>query len=242
MKCILLSAGLGKRLLPYTKNLPKCLIDLGGENLIEIWLKKVNQLDFDEIIINSHHLNDILEHQIFKISEKLKIDNIKIIHEKELLGTAGTLWSLQKEINDDFFVINTDVYAEVDLKKMQQTFQENFFDCLIAYDFRRDTYGCGIIKLSKNYFLEKFIEKDHNNKPGYVYSGILIFSKKIFEKLPFSKYSRNNFKGLDTGHHVLPQILKTTQGFEVSGKVIDLRDAQKLLEMREYYTNQIKLD
>jgi NDP-sugar pyrophosphorylase family protein len=239
MKCILLSAGKGERLLPYTKDRPKCLIDLGGTNLMEIWLKKISELNIDEIIVNTHHLSDMMKKEIHRISKKLNMKNIKIFHEKELLGTAGTLWSLKNEINDDFFVINTDVYAEIDLKQMLSTFLYDKIDCLIAYDHRNDTNGCGIIKFTNNSFLNKFIEKNHNNQPGFVYSGILIFTKHIFSILPFSSISNNNYAGLDTGHHVLPKILETTKGYEIVDKVIDLRDENRLLELRDYYKKRI---
>ncbi len=234
MKCILLSAGKGERLLPYTKTKPKCMIDLGKTNLIEIWLNKVSKLKFEEIIINTHHLNKILKYEIHRINEKLNIQNITIINEENLLGTAGTLWSLKDKINDDFFVINTDVYAEIDLEKMKFAFSSDNLDCIVAYDYRSDTNGCGIIEFTGDLFIEKFIEKNHDNKPGFVYSGILIFSKNIFKLIPFKEFSKNNFMGLDTGYHVLPKISKTTKGFKINGKVIDLRDECKLIELKKY--------
>ena len=40
--------------------------------------------------------------------------------------------------------------------------------------------------------------------------------------------------GLDTGYHVLPKISKTTKGFKINGKVIDLRDECKLIELKKY--------
>ena len=239
MKCILLSAGKGTRLLPYTKDKPKCLIDIGGISLMEIWLKKVCKLDIDEIIVNTHYMSDILEKEIYKISKKFKIDNLKIIYEKNLLGTAGTLWSLKNEIDDDFFVINTDVYAEVDLEQMKLIFLESSIDCLIAYDYRLDTNGCGILKFSSDLFVNSFIEKDHENKPGFVYSGILIFTKKIFNIVSFPAFAKNNFMGLDIGYHVLPRILKSTKGYQIKNKVIDLRDENRLFELRKYYKKKI---
>ncbi len=238
MKCILLSAGKGERLLPYTLEKPKCLIDIGGTSLIEIWLKKISCMDIDEIIVNTHHLSDILENEILKISYKLNIKNINIYYEKDLLGTAGTLWSLKNKINDDFFVINTDVYADLDLDLMRKAFFDEEVNCLLGFDYRLDTLGCGVINLTKEFFISDFNEKNHSNIPGFVYSGVLIFSRNIFKVLPFANFSKNNFKGLDTGFHVIPKILKTTKGFKIDGSVIDLRDEKKLLELREYLGNK----
>ena len=37
MRALLLSAGLGTRLMPYTKNTPKCLMKIKGRELLDIW-------------------------------------------------------------------------------------------------------------------------------------------------------------------------------------------------------------
>ena len=234
MKCILLSAGKGERLLPYTKQKPKCLIDVGGTNLLEIWLKKLSQINISEIIINTHHLNEVLEKEVLSICKKLNIKNYRIYFEKVLLGTAGTIWSLKDEIKDDFFVINTDVYAEINLELMRNQFYNEKINCLIAYDYRLDTNGCGLINFSTNNKVSELIEKNHDNKPGFVYSGILIFNRNIFKYLPFKDFSQKSYEGLDTGFHVLPRILDTTKGFRINKKVIDLRDEKKLFELNKY--------
>ncbi|MBC70323.1 nucleotidyltransferase family protein [Acinetobacter sp.] len=241
MKCILLSAGKGERLLPYTKKLPKCMIDLGGINLIEFWLKKVSLQDFDEIIINSHHHSEILKKEILKITNKLSLKNVKVTFEEKLLGTAGTLWSLKDNLNDDFFVINTDVYANIDLESMRSAFFEKNLLCLIATDFREDTKGCGKVVFNSEFKIKQFSEKDHDNKPGFVYSGILIFSKKIFEFLPFKEFISQNYTGLDTGYDVFPKILNFMGGHKLENRVIDLRDEEKLFELKRYILKKGKL-
>ena len=44
MNAILLSAGFGSRLMPITKNIPKCMVKIGDEYLIDIWIKKLLKL------------------------------------------------------------------------------------------------------------------------------------------------------------------------------------------------------
>ena len=54
MNALLLSAGYGKRLWPLTKNKPKCLIDIfEGENLLNLWIKKLIKLNVKKIIVNT---------------------------------------------------------------------------------------------------------------------------------------------------------------------------------------------
>ena len=60
MKAMILAAGFGKRLLPLTKNLPKPLLKVGNQTLIERNINYLIRNGFSEIIINVSHLGDLL--------------------------------------------------------------------------------------------------------------------------------------------------------------------------------------
>ena len=55
MKAILLCAGKGLRLRPYTNNIPKCLMPIKGKPLLEIWLEKLFSAGITNILINAHY-------------------------------------------------------------------------------------------------------------------------------------------------------------------------------------------
>ena len=55
-KALLLAAGLGTRLKPYTNHHPKCLVDIGGKPLLEHWLKNLEDSYCEEVLINTHYL------------------------------------------------------------------------------------------------------------------------------------------------------------------------------------------
>ena len=50
LKAILLAAGLGKRLRPLTKILPKCLMPIKGTPLLEYWLASMNKQNIKDNI------------------------------------------------------------------------------------------------------------------------------------------------------------------------------------------------
>ena len=58
MKAFILAAGLGTRLYPYTVDKPKALVEVGGITLLERAIRKVNELEVSEIIVNIHHFGD----------------------------------------------------------------------------------------------------------------------------------------------------------------------------------------
>ena len=49
MKAIILAAGKGKRLQPYTKNIPKCLLTLGEETILEHQINHLKSSEIQEI-------------------------------------------------------------------------------------------------------------------------------------------------------------------------------------------------
>ena len=67
MKALLLSAGYGKRLLPLTKDTPKCLIKINGITMLDLWISKIRKLGINEIIVNTHYLSDLVKKHFFNL-------------------------------------------------------------------------------------------------------------------------------------------------------------------------------
>ena len=51
MRAIILAAGEGKRLRPYTNNTPKCMVEIEGKSLIDRQINVLNKNGIDDIII-----------------------------------------------------------------------------------------------------------------------------------------------------------------------------------------------
>ncbi len=56
MKAFLLAAGLGTRLRPITDTTPKCLVEIAGRPLLDIWLDALAKAGVHEVLVNTHHL------------------------------------------------------------------------------------------------------------------------------------------------------------------------------------------
>ena len=68
MRTILLAAGLGTRLKPITDSIPKCLVNIKGKPLLEIWLERLTDAGMGPFLINTHHHHEIV-HQFIKNSK-----------------------------------------------------------------------------------------------------------------------------------------------------------------------------
>mgnify|MGYP001397271296 FL=1 len=115
MKAMILAAGFGKRLGHLTQSTPKPLIKVKGQPLIKYHLSKLLAADYSQIIINTHYLSDEIIRYV-----KNEFDNdprIIFSIEKEILGTGGGIKkALHHFGNDDFLVLNSDIYSDLDYK------------------------------------------------------------------------------------------------------------------------------
>lgn len=120
MKAMILAAGLGTRLKPFTGNHPKALVEVNGKTLLQRNIEYLAKFGIKDIIINVHHFPE----QIKKILKKNNGfgSNITISDESDqLLDTGGGLKKASWFFNDSdepFVVMNVDVLTDMNLKAM----------------------------------------------------------------------------------------------------------------------------
>ena len=113
MKAMILAAGLGKRLKPLTNDIPKPLLKVGNQSLIERNIRSLLNYGFDEIVINVSYLGNMITEHVLEI-----FPNNKIIfsEESEPLGTGGGIKNALKLLGDEpFMLINADIYHNINL-------------------------------------------------------------------------------------------------------------------------------
>ena len=113
MKAMLLAAGLGKRLKPFTDRLPKPLLKAGPVTLIEHHLNRLRLAGFHDVVINLHYLGPLIEEHI---GDGLELGmRIHYSREPKLLDTGGGVKAALELLgNEPFAVISSDVYIEMD--------------------------------------------------------------------------------------------------------------------------------
>ena len=102
MKAILLAAGLGSRLGPLTRDIPKAIISVGSQTLIKRVIRFANQIDVDEIIvIGGYHSQ--------RLWKEIKNENIlKIENHNYRMGNLYTLEAAKEHVTEDFVIMNID--------------------------------------------------------------------------------------------------------------------------------------
>ena len=183
MRAILLAAGHGIRLRPLTDKIPKCLVPINGVPLLGIWLEKLISAGVDDILINTHYLAEMVDDFVSKCHYK---DQIKLVHEPILLGTAGTLIAnLEFLQSGDGLLIHADNYCCADFTEFKNRHFLRPNGCVMTMmTFRTDNpTNCGIVKVNSAGVVIEFHEKVEN-PPGDLANGaVFIISSEMINKL-----------------------------------------------------------
>ena len=119
---MIMAAGIGKRMLPLTRSIPKPLLQVRGKSLIEYHLDALKSAGVSEFVINVSYLGDLIEESLGSGHER-GID-IKYSREPVLLETAGgirnalPLLQTDPDSNDAFIVVAGDVFTNFDFSKL----------------------------------------------------------------------------------------------------------------------------
>lgn len=207
MKALILAAGLGTRLRPLTESMPKCLVPIAGRPLLDYHLKSLEKFGFDEALINTHYLPELVEKYIAEYKNGGGKIKIKIAYEPELLGSAGTL-----RANKDFFsgeknfaVIYADNLTNINYRKLLNFHEKNNSDCTIACYFEPNPAQKGVVVCDASERVTRFVEKPKElpAPSNFANGGIYIFNSAIISSLADSPGLNYDF-----GHHVFPQLLE----------------------------------
>ena len=117
MKALIFAAGLGTRLKPLTDTMPKALVPVHGQTLLEYQIRKLQSAGINDIIVNVHHFPDMI---IDYLRENNNFgSNITISDERDnLLDTGGGLlkaWSTFAP-DESLLAINVDILSDINLR------------------------------------------------------------------------------------------------------------------------------
>jgi len=225
MKAMILAAGRGERMRPFTDQIPKPLLEVAGKPLIVWHLEKLAKANFEEVIINHAHLGEMIETYLGDGSRW----NLKITYSREgsPLETAGGIKKALPLIGDQpFLVVNADIYTDFNFATIKN---RNLNDCK------------GHLVMVKNpkqhpdgdFFLQNN-QIELEGKERLTFSGIAIYQPKIFEDIniePVAKLAPILKKLIDT---------KCISGEAYQGLWFDIGTPERLNEVNLFLKEELK--
>jgi len=105
-KAVVLAAGLGTRLRPFTCATPKPLMPVWGVPMLARVVDTLRGWGVDDIVVNCHHLHG-------QVEDWCAANGCRAVREPEILGTGGVLNPLRDWIGgEDFYLVNGDIVLE----------------------------------------------------------------------------------------------------------------------------------
>ncbi len=234
IKALLLAAGLGTRLRPLTLTTPKCLVKVNGIPLLSYWIKKLENLGCDEVIINTHYLSE----KVTKFLEDYKSTSLKIVisHEPELLGTAGTLLKhLDFFENSTGLLIHADNFTTDDLSAFITNHYLRPKDCILTMlTFDTDNPSCcGIVQKDKFGRVIRFYEKSKKDYGICANGAIYAFDREFIEFVRGISYEISDFS-IDILPLMLGKIFSwhTLEVYLDIGNELSLKRANKIAKCK----------
>jgi len=190
-KAMVLAAGLGLRMRPLTERMPKPLVQVAGQTLLDHVLNKLGDVGVSEAIVNVHYLPDqIIDH----VAGRAKPCVIISDERNQVLGTGGGIVkALPLLVQAPFFLVNADTLwidgVRSNLARLAETFDPARMDILLLMAPTASSIGYngnGDYAMLPDGALRK--RKEHQVVP-FVYAGAAIISPSIFADAPSGEFS-----------------------------------------------------
>ena len=189
---MVLAAGLGLRMRPLTQNLPKPLLEVGGETMLDQALERLQEVGVVKVVVNTHWLPEMIEKHLSDRTAPI----IEISREDELLETGGGIAKALPLLgNDAFYAANADIVWRDGpipaLRRLAHVWDDNKMDALMMMTatVRANSYdGSGDFMMDP---LGKLTRRPEREIAPYVFTGLQILHPRLFRDLPSGPFSMN---------------------------------------------------
>jgi mannose-1-phosphate guanylyltransferase len=224
MKAFLLAAGVGSRLRPITDTVPKCMLAIDGRPLLDIWLDAFDHAGVDEVLLNLHHLPDVVRGHL---DARAGPPAVRTFFEPELLGSAGTLAANRAWVGGEemFLACYADNLTDFDLRSLVQAHQEHgAVATLTVFHSERPSAG-GVVELDAAGTVIGFTEKPSNPVSDLVNAGMYAFHPDLLDEI--------GAPPRDIGYDLLPRLVGRAQAIPVEGYLRDIGTIESYQRARQ---------
>ena len=222
---LILCAGLGKRLNPLTKTIPKPLLELNNITMLENCINLNIKLGIKKILLNTFHLGDQI---INFIKKKNFLIDIQIIEDgKNILDTGGGILNMINRSKDkDYLIFNPDTLWNEnyinEINKMENFYFSNKLNNLLFVANKELSFDKD---LSGDFELKDNLLNRRDTK-NFIYIGCQILNKNLFDG-----YEVKNFSILEIWNDLLDK--NSLNGFETLNKFYHLTNLKTFKKLED---------
>lgn len=183
VKAVVLAGGRGARLAPYTTILPKPLMPVGDQSILEIVVDQLEKAGVVDIRFSVGYLSHLIR-AVFD-SRPAGAAEITYVAEKDALGTAAPL-KLMDDLDGTFIVMNGDVLTTLDFGDIVGHHRKQGNALTIASHNRSIKIDYGILTVDVTHRVRAFEEKPE--VVSAVSMGIYVMEPEVLEHIPEGRH------------------------------------------------------
>lgn len=180
---VIMAGGLGTRLKSLTKEIPKPMLKVGQEPMLQHIINNFKQYGYNKIILSVNYKAEIIENYFQDgIAYGVKINYVK---EQKRLGTAGGIRLAKNFIEAPFFVINGDIFTNLNVESMMKFHLKNKFDMTIGTKIYSYKIPYGIVETEGK---KVKIVKEKPQIDYLINGGVYCLNPTLIDYIPYDKY------------------------------------------------------
>ncbi len=181
---IIMAGGQGTRLRPLTNVLPKPLIPIGEQTMMEDIMDRFVNCGCQQFYVSVNYKANFIR-QYFENFSKTKY-HIEYFQEDKPLGTAGSLHLLRHRINDTFFVSNCDIIIDENYGDILHYHRDNNNEITAVAAIKNMAMPYGTFETKEEGLLSGIAEK-----PTYTFkinTGMYILEPHLLDEIPQNEF------------------------------------------------------
>ena len=231
-KALLLAAGYGQRLNPFTKVLPKCLMPINKKPILEFWIERLISCGIENILINVHHFPD----DVINFLNRERFREVVVwVKEDELLGTAGTLKANMEFFRgSDILFVHADNFCLANLDSFIKCHKNKSSECIMTMMtfLSENPESCGIVTTDNQGIVTEFFEKVNHPPSNLANAAIYLLDQNFLYWLQ----DRENV--FDFSLDVIPNLLGRIMTWNNENVHIDIGTIENLIKAQNYGKSQ----
>lgn len=180
---VIMAGGLGTRLYPYTKILPKPLIPIGDTPIIERIINKFNNYGCKEFYLTVNYKKNMIKSYFGELDKNYEVSYVE---EDKPLGTGGSLYLLKNKLNSTFFVSNCDVLIDADYNSIYEEHKKSKNMITIICAMKNVAIPYGVIDLNAEGKIQEMREK-----PEYSFltnTGMYVIEAEVLDMIKDNEF------------------------------------------------------
>ncbi len=186
---VIMAGGQGSRLRPLTSVLPKPLIPIGEQTMLEDIMERFASYGCSKFYISVNYKADFIRHY-FDNFAKLKY-SIEFFQEDKPLGTAGSLHMLKDRINSSFFVSNCDSIIDENYAEILAYHRANKNEITVVSALKTYSIPYGTLETGDNGLLKSIHEKPELTFK--INTGVYLLEPHLLSEIPVEQFYHITF-------------------------------------------------